>query len=228
MQKLFTAILTGALLLLSTPSHSQVFLHAGYLGSSETSIYPNGNKYIDKLNGFCVGAGYNYNLVKGLGIASGLFGTYLAGKDSGTVGSAMLNATETVRFVEFDLNIPIYATYGVEIGDLTVFAYAGPAFQLGLLCHSTDMVNGNFGLVQYSSSQPYVYDHYKGDDKHDRDQNPFNVYLSVGAGVQLGTAIQLIFGYEHNLSNMTSYAGYTQNRSQFHIGLGVALGSHER
>lgn len=225
MKKLFASLFAGALLLLSVPSHSQVLIGAGYLGSSDISVNASGNSNTDKLNGFYVGAGYNYNIVGGLGVSAGLFGTYLAGKDNDTKGTAWVNATNTIRYVEFALNVPLYVSYKIEVGDLGIFAYAGPAFQYGLLSHSTATITGNIGPISYGTDKPFVYDHYKGnpDYKLAADQNPFNVYISVGAGVQLGSTIQLIFGYEHNLTNMTPLTDCKLSRSQFHVGVGVSL-----
>ena len=83
MKKLFASVLVGAMMLMGTNAFAQLSVGGGYINSTETSTYTVGNTSTSSkadLNGFYVGGQYNIKLVKGLGVAPGLYFSGLFGK----------------------------------------------------------------------------------------------------------------------------------------------------
>ncbi len=133
---------------------------------------------------------------------------------------------------EFDLNVPVNVNYAFEIGrDFKVFVYAGPVFQLGIVSkasYEASLSAGGLGL----STGKYTTDNYSGKTynakneevgQHDGGyQNPFNIYLGGGAGIQSG-AFQVIIGYDHSLLNFSKNSNETASRSQIKLGVGYAF-----
>jgi hypothetical protein len=210
MKKIF-AIVLGVALLASTNAFAQFSVGAGWLNTTETEVVGN-NSNKAQLNGFYVGGQYKLPIVAGLSVAPGLYASMLFANASQNVIWGGIQGT--AHYKDLAINVPVNFAYTIEIGDFEVFAYLGPNFQyaiLGQLDTTTDVL----GAVSASSTK----DLYSGDNKV---RNPFNIYFGGGAGFQAGN-FQVILGYDHSLTNMSSEENVKLSRSQIKIGVGYAF-----
>lgn len=213
MKKIAIGLLAAVLFLVGTQSHAQVLVGAGYLFASEkTSGYNETTPY----HGFYIGASYNIHLVKGLGVAPGLYANFLAHSESASGGGAKAGIFLMGTAREFALNLPVKLNYAFELGkDRRIFAFAGPVFQLGLSNKTT--VNGsvNVGPIHYGGGEKV-----NNYDPQNGTANRFNIYLGGGIGVQLGDIIFLV-GYDHNLLDIDRVDNYRTNRNQIKVGISL-------
>ena len=232
MKKIFAIVLGAALMLAGTNAFAQLSVGAGWLNSTETVKSGNSDPSKTNLNGFYVGGQYNLPIVSGLGIAPGLYISGIFAKVNNSDSAYGLSGSANVSSREFDLNVPVNVNYAFEIGrDFKVFVYAGPVFQLGIVSkasYEASLSAGGLGL----STGKYTTDNYSGKTynakneevgQHDGGyQNPFNIYLGGGAGIQAG-AFQVIIGYDHSLLNFSKNSNETASRSQIKLGVGYAF-----
>lgn len=232
MKKIFAIVLGAALMLSGTNAFAQLSVGAGWLNSTETVKSGNSDPSKTNLNGFYVGGQYNLPIVSGLGIAPGLYVSGIFAKVNNSDSAYGLSGSANVSSREFDLNVPVNVNYAFEIGrDFKVFVYAGPVFQLGIVSkasYEASLSAGGLGL----STGKYTTDNYSGKTynakneevgQHDGGyQNPFNIYVGGGAGIQSG-AFQVIIGYDHSLLNFSKNSNETASRSQIKLGVGYAF-----
>jgi hypothetical protein len=216
MKKIFATVLAASLMLVATNAFAQLSAGAGYINASETTTYTNGDTKTtatDQLNGFYVGGQYDMPIpaVSGLGIEAGAYANFLFGKNhsDGLFGLGAGTTTAT----DITLNIPIHATFGFDLaGDTNVFAYAGPAFQFGLVNKSTFVLDSN-------QSNSTTTDNYAGDTPN---RNRFNLLIGGGIGAQV-SGIRVTVGVDQSLLNYLTADKYNGSRFQLKIGVGYAF-----
>lgn len=232
MKKIFAIVLSAAALLLGTQAYAQLSVGAGWLNSTESVKSGNNDPSNTNLNGFYVGGQYNLPIVAGLGVAPGLYVSGIFAKVNNSDSAYGISGSTNASSREFDLNVPVNVNYSFEIGrDFKVFVYAGPVFQLGIVSkasYEASLSAGGLGL----STGKYTTDNYSGKTfnakneevgQHDGGyQNPFNIYVGGGAGIQSG-AFQVIIGYDHSLLNFSKNSNETASRSQIKLGVGYAF-----
>lgn len=232
MKKIFAIVLGAALMLAGTNAFAQLSVGAGWLNSTETVKSGNSDPSKTNLNGFYVGGQYNLPIVSGLGVAPGLYVSGIFAKVNNSDSLYGVTGSTNADSREFDLNVPVNVNYAFEIGrDFKVFVYAGPVFQLGIVSkasYEASLSAGGLGL----STGKYTTDNYSGKTynakneevgQHDGGyQNPFNIYVGGGAGIQSG-AFQVIIGYDHSLLNFSKNSNETASRSQIKLGVGYAF-----
>ena len=210
-------VVAAILLLLGIQANAQVIAGAGYIYSSEKSSPKNGgNSVTTPYHGFYIGASYNLHLVAGLGVAPGLYASFLTHKENAAGGGARIGYNINGYYREFALNLPVNLNYAIELGhDKSIFAYAGPVFQLGLT--NTTTVNGsaNIGGINFSDGQ-------KEDNYAKGYANRFNIYLGGGLGVQFGD-ILVHAGYDHSLLDIDTDTNYVTSRGQLKIGFALSF-----
>lgn len=208
-------------LLIGMQAHAQLVVGAGYLHNIENTKNKEGKAIGDAehLNGFYLGASYNLAFGQHFGVAPGLYldmlfqsnNIYDATVIQGVTGSASSNYTEVA------LNLPVNLNCQFEVGsNASVFAFAGPTFQLGLMARSTFNASASIGPIHGSTSDDY--DHY-GDKG---DTNRFNILFGGGVGVQIGD-IQFLLGYDHTLLNASKLESHTMGRHQIKAGINFAF-----
>ena len=215
MKKIFASIFAAAMLLVGTEAFAQLVPGAGYLLSIEKSKSENSALDAIKLNGFYAGASYNIPLVGGLGVAPGLYADMLFYNGAATVREIV---TFTEHYTELALNLPVNLNYQLEISDnASIYAFAGPVFQVGLVARSTYNGRIDFGPIHINEGE--AYNHYNSENG---DMNRFNIYLGGGLGFQIGD-ILLTVGYDHNLLNVDKTEGWKTNRNQIKVGVNFAF-----
>ena len=232
MKKIFAIVLGAALMLSGTNAFAQLSVGAGWLNSTETVKSGNNDPSKTNLNGFYVGGQYNLPIVSGLGVAPGLYVSGIFAKVNNSDSAYGVSGSTNASSREFDLNVPVNVNYAFEIGgDFKVFVYAGPVFQLGIVSKASYEASLSAGGLGVSTGK-YTTDNYSGKTynakneevgQHDGGyQNPFNIYLGGGAGIQAG-AFQVIIGYDHSLLNFSKNSNETASRSQIKLGVGYAF-----
>ncbi len=232
MKKIFAIVLGAALMLSGTNAFAQLSVGAGWLNSTETVKSGNNDPSKTNLNGFYVGGQYNLPIVAGLGVAPGLYVSGIFAKVNNSDSAYGVSGSTNASSREFDLNVPVNVNYAFEIGgDFKVFVYAGPVFQLGIVSKASYEASLSAGGLGVSTGK-YTTDNYSGKTynakneevgQHDGGyQNPFNIYLGGGAGIQAG-AFQVIIGYDHSLLNFSKNSNETASRSQIKLGVGYAF-----
>ena len=232
MKKIFAIVLGAALMLSGTNAFAQLSVGAGWLNSTETVKSGNNDPSKTNLNGFYVGGQYNLPIVAGLGVAPGLYVSGIFAKVNNSDSAYGVSGSTNASSREFDLNVPVNVNYAFEIGgDFKVFVYAGPVFQLGIVSKASYEASVSAGGIGLSTGK-YTTDNYSGKTynakneevgQHDGGyQNPFNIYLGGGAGIQAG-AFQVIIGYDHSLLNFSKNSNETASRSQIKLGVGYAF-----
>ena len=232
MKKIFAIVLGAVLMLAGTNAFAQLSVGAGWLNSTETVKSGNNDPSKTNLNGFYVGGQYNLPIVAGLGVAPGLYVSGIFAKVNNSDSAYGVSGSTNASSREFDLNVPVNVNYAFEIGgDFKVFVYAGPVFQLGIVSKASYEASLSAGGLGVSTGK-YTTDNYSGKTynakneevgQHDGGyQNPFNIYVGGGAGIQSG-AFQVIIGYDHSLLNFSKNSNETASRSQIKLGVGYAF-----
>ena len=217
------AILILALLFVGIEANAQVVAGAGYIYSSEKTKGVDGST---PYHGFFLGASYNIHLVAGLGVAPGLYASFLTHKENDAQGSSKIGYNLNYYLREFALNVPINLNYVIEFGhDKAIFAYAGPVFQLGIT--NTTSVNGSATSGGINLSDGTSWDNYSkgyagGYWPVTSYPNRFNIYLGGGLGFQMGD-ILIHVGYDRSLMNIDRETNDVISRGQLKIGFALAF-----
>lgn len=226
MKKIVASIFAASLLLLGTQAFAQVIPGAGYLHVIEHSTGKDG-KAVDPshMDGFYLGASYNFRLGDYFGVAPGFYvDVLLQGRNTANgviIGGVPLNVSSAYHYTEVDLNIPVNLTLNFEVGrNASIFAFAGPVFQLAVMARST--FSASASILGLHISDGSAYNHL---DATNGDTNPFNIYLGGGAGVQVGD-IQFLVGYDYsmlNRMNTKNFDGYDSRRGNLKVGINFAF-----
>jgi hypothetical protein len=205
MKKLFFAILASGLMFVGTNAFAQASISAGYLNSTQSLENSKGLNS----HGAFFGLSYNIEFGGGFGISPGLYYSLIANKDSGAAKIFGVEVSSETKFQEHAINVPLYLNWGTELsGDTAFFVFAGPTAQYGL--SSKTKISGGVG----SLTGDVKYDNYK-----DGHQNPFNVYLGGGLGVDVAS-IRITAGFDYGMLNL--YKGDNADKShRYNIKIGV-------
>lgn len=220
MKKIIASVFAATLLLMGTEAFAQLVPGAGYLFSSELGkSEKTSEQEAYKLNGFYVGASYNIPLVAGLGVAPGLYADMLFyNGEVKNVYAQAISTSVSQHYTELALNLPVNLNYRFEISDnASIYAFAGPVFQVGLVARST--YNGKIDIGPIHINEGDDYNHY---DAEKGDTNRFNIYLGGGIGFQVGDLLFTV-GYDHNLLNIDRTEGWKTNRNQIKAGINFAF-----
>ena len=202
MKKIVTIALAAIMMLAGTNAFAQLSVGAGYLNSTLNKSYNGTALDPETSNGFYVGGSYNIHLVKGLGVAPGIYYSMLAGKSKTTYGGFTL-ADHT--FTEHAINVPVNFNYGIDLRDVKFLVFAGPTFQYALSSQYKGQVLG----------VDHVVDSFK-----DMNHSPFNIYLGGGLGAELAEKLQITVGFDYGLMNISKADKTVAHR--YNIKLGVA------
>lgn len=214
MKKLYALVLGAALLFAATDASAQLSIGVGYLGTTLAGTF-NGVKQDNEFcNGIYMGAGLDLPLVEdALAVTPGLYLNVLS--DRGVL--AMNGATLQAKFTEVALNIPVYLSYGLEVGYSRLFVFAGPTFQCGIT--SRYKVDGS---VVVPASWKVITEDGVIDNYSEFDYSRWNIYLGGGVGADLNETLRVTAGFDYGMLNL--YKGDVPNtkynRYLFKIGIG--------
>ena len=201
-------VVAAILLLLGLQANAQVLAGAGYIYSSEKTSNVDGKI---PYHGFYLGASYNLHLVAGLGVAPGLYASFLTHKENAAGGSSRTGFNINGYYREFALNLPVNLNYVIDLGgDKSIFAYAGPVFQMGIT--NTTSVSGSASIGGINFSDGETVDNYAK-----KYANRFNIYLGAGLGMQIGDVLFHV-GYDRSMLDIDTDTNAVTARNQLKIG----------
>ena len=214
MKRIFTVVLSAALLLMATDAFAQLSAGAGYLYSTLTSTYKGNAEDNEVSNGLYMGASFDIPIVgDNLKLTPGLYLSVLTAKANASFyGIANVQSI----FTEVAINLPAYLSYGIEMGHANLFVYGGPTFQYGLSSKYKVDSTVAVPLIGIIASDGVI-DNYK-----ENDYSPFNIYLGGGLGADLNETLRVTLGFDYGMLNL--YKGKEENtkynRYNFKLGVG--------
>lgn len=214
MKRIFSIVLSAALFLMATDAFAQISVGAGYLYSTLASTYKGNAQDNEISNGLYMGAGFDIPVLgDDLKLTPGLYLSVLTSKtNSSFAGIANVQSI----FTEVAINLPVYLSYGIEMGHADLFVYGGPTFQYGISSKYKVDSTVAVPLIGIIASDGVI-DNYK-----ENDYSPFNIYLGGGLGADLNEKLRVTLGFDYGLLNL--YKGDQENtkynRYNFKLGFG--------
>ncbi|MDR2009401.1 MAG: PorT family protein [Bacteroidales bacterium] len=203
---LLIAVIFSCAFGLSANAQGQFGLQFGYNNTKFKTKIGSTTTKSDPLNGFNVGLTYDYDFHKYVGLQTGVLYSLYHKKDELTV----FGTTSTNKITYHYATIPVNVKGKYEFGNsgLSVFAFAGPDFIIGIAANSKTKIGNS------PESSMNLYD-------DDYDFNRFDIALGLGAGVQY-KSLRLKFGYDIGLLNLADTDGDNKyKRNYFNISLGL-------
>lgn len=211
-------ILIAAALLIGIQANAQLIFNGGYLHATEkTSIQEAGTTVsgTDLLDGLYAGAKYRFSLdgiTEGLSIAPGANLSFLYGRHNAIDSKDLVDDKAFLN--QIALNVPVHVQYLFEITpDFKLEAWAGPTMQLGLYDRAID--NGE--------NPTLIYNNFKETPRLTGKlgaRSLFNLYLGLGAGVEISELVHVNVGYDFGLLNISTDPNAKVTRGLLRIGFG--------
>lgn len=211
-------ILIAAALLIGIQANAQLIFNGGYLHATEkTSIQEAGTTVsgTDLLDGLYAGAKYRFSLdgiTEGLSIAPGANLSFLYGRHNAIDSKDLVDDKAFLN--QIALNVPVHVQYLFEITpDFKLEAWAGPTMQLGLYDRAID--NGE--------NPTLIYNNFKEIPRLTGKlgaRSLFNLYLGLGAGVEISELVHVNVGYDFGLLNISTDPNAKVTRGLLRIGFG--------
>ena len=197
MKRFFIIAVAAVMMTFATNSFAQMQIGAGYLRGTD-KITTNGVSVDPTFNGVYAGFSYNMNIAGGLGIAPGIYWSYLFSNDS---YENIINS----KLQEHFANVPVYLNFRFGLGEkASLMLFAGPTAQIGISSKINVSVSGiGADVDRYKDS------HYSRTD------------LLAGGGIGLNIGkIQFTVGYDQGLFNLdTSDDGTVRHKSYAKAGI---------
>ena len=207
-------ILVAAAMFIAVDAKAQLGVGVGYnLLNTTTTLADESDD--ESLNGFYVEATYGFNFLNKkwgtLGIEPGIRYTFGAEAEQEEILGVKTRASLTEHY----LDIPVHVKYGYEIlpSKLSVHAFAGPVFSVGLA--STIKVSADDTTVKTSNYE-------------DSDYGRFDLKIGLGAGITIAERFNVKVGYNFGLLNR--YTGeqvddykYKAHTGVFYVGAGFCF-----
>ena len=211
MKKLLTIV--ASLVLAALPLRAQLAADAGFLhGFEKTTVTASflGQSATDtedsQLDGLYAGAKYNIPLVGGLSLVPGANLSYLFGK---------YYDDNDIKLQELAVNVPVHVMYSLPVvSDMSIQFMAGPTLQMGIFHKGVD--NTENPTQQYDLYKSYKILNIEAIPARNR----FNLYMSVGAGVNVADRFLVNLGFDFGLLNMSTGTNWNIRRNALKIGFG--------
>lgn len=191
-------LLTIALVVMgTTAAFAQVSVYAGYEQSKYTHTYTSTNiSGTDYSNNVFVGAMYNFELAKGLGLETGAY-LYMGGMNE-----------ENSKYSESSISIPFDFNYYIPItNNISFCPFAGCSLSYGLSSKTTTTL----GAISTTT------DWYK--DTYDR----FDINAEIGLGVNFCEHYNIYVDVYRGLLNTINVDSITEVDSGIEIGIGYSF-----
>ena len=207
-------ILVAAAMFIAVDAKAQLGVGVGYNLLNTTATLADESDD-ESLNGFYVEATYGFNFLNKkwgtLGIEPGLRYTFGAEAEQEEILGVKTRASLTEHY----LDIPVHVKYGYEVlpSKLSVHAFAGPVFSVGLA--STSKVSADDTTV-------------KTNNYENSDYGRFDLKIGLGAGITIAERFNVKVGYNFGLLNR--YTGeqvdeykYKAHTGVFYVGAGFCF-----
>lgn len=229
MKRTIALIVLAAVLAFAGTARAQVLVGAGFMNKNASVIttrVSNDSTYKSKQNigkGFYVGAGYNYTIKKGIGVAAGVSFDYCKHEETFTQTFGSIDYNYAAWLKTMDLNIPVLATYKYEFWyDLLVgYVYVGPVFQIGLSS------KGERTRTVLDEVETTPLDYYAADTNGWRKHTKFDLGIMIGTSFEAYGA-RFDIGYNFGILERSG-EGIKDGKyesilmGQFFVGLGYSF-----
>ncbi len=205
MKKIFISAAFALAATLSMSAQLSFSASAGFDNETSTLKVTSGNTKTtyapESMAGFYIGGAASYELMSNVAVNAGLQFRYNGQNETDEILGIETKSSLTTMALE----LPVRASYLLDLGIVGVFGYCGPVFELGLV---------NKGKVKVGDTTTETT--YYGEDG---DMNRVDVRFGAGVGV-IYEQVYLKCGYDWGLLNRTkSENAFSRNR-----GLKVGLG----
>lgn len=207
-------ILVAAAMFIAVDAKAQLGVGVGYNLLNTTTTFADESDD-ESLNGFYVEATYGFNFLNKkwgtLGIEPGIRYTFGAEAEQEEILGVKTRASLTEHY----LDIPVHVKYGYEVlpSKLSVHAFAGPVFSVGLA--STIKASADDTTVKTSNYE-------------NSDYGRFDLKIGLGAGITIAERFNVKVGYNFGLLNR--YTGeqvdeykYKAHTGVFYVGAGFCF-----
>ena len=180
-------------------------VNVGYANRATTATLTAGDtKTItkDAMGGFNLGVMASYELMPNVAVNAGLQFDFAANTEK----DEFFGIETKVRTLAKDIEIPVRASYMLDLGEAAVFAYAGPAFEFGL-------VNKSVTTIDETSTTLSAYG-------EEGALNRFNILAGAGVGV-LYHDLFLNVGYDFGLLDLNKNDNSALRTGELKVGLGI-------
>lgn len=225
-------IIAAAAMFFTIDASAQLGVGAGYVHGTTTARFQDDTES-DGLDGFYIEAEYGLDIVErgwgSLALRPGLRFTYMGESDSDREMGITVREAKNETYLE----LPVNVRYSYDFSTVSLYAFAGPVFSLGLTSVSkTSMKGENIDyVVKYHNYTGKTIT--KGDGSSSTtdpdsytDYGRFDVKLGLGVGVEFMESFNVKLGY--NIGLLNRYTGdqldeYKLHTGVFYVGLGFSF-----
>lgn len=207
MKKILISLVALSLVTFSVNAQLKFSASVGYADKTAISKIESGNTVTTEssdMGGFYLGGIASYELMPNVAINGGLQFTLNTESDS---EDSFLGEI-TTKSTAMSLEIPVRASYLLDLGVVGLFAYAGPVFELGLVNKSSFTIGDNTTTSNYYGE--------------DASLNRFDILIGGGLGLTYGQ-LYLKCGYDYGLLNLSTVDGLKIHNAGLKAGLGVTF-----
>lgn len=207
MKKILISLVALSLVTFSVNAQLKFSASVGYADKTAISKIESGNTVTTEssdMGGFYLGGIASYELMPNVAINGGLQFTLNTESDS---EDSFLGEI-TTKSTAMSLEIPVRASYLLDLGVVGLFAYAGPVFELGLVNKSSFTIGDNTTTSNYYGE--------------DASLNRFDILIGGGLGLTYGQ-LYLKCGYDYGLLNLSKVDGLKVHNAGLKAGLGVTF-----
>ncbi|MBQ7945094.1 MAG: outer membrane beta-barrel protein [Bacteroidales bacterium] len=207
MKKILISLVALSLVTFSVNAQLKFSASVGYADKTAISKIESGNTVTTEssdMGGFYLGGIASYELMPNVAINGGLQFTLNTESDS---EDSFLGEI-TTKNTAMSLEIPVRASYLLDLGVVGLFAYAGPVFELGLVNKSSFTIGDNTTTSNYYGE--------------DASLNRFDILFGGGLGLTYGQ-LYLKCGYDYGLLNLSKVDGLKVHNAGLKAGLGVTF-----
>lgn len=207
MKKILISLVALSLVTFSVNAQLKFSASVGYADKTAISKIESGNTVTTEssdMGGFYLGGIASYELMPNVAINGGLQFTLNTESDS---EDSFLGEI-TTKSTAMSLEIPVRASYLLDLGVVGLFAYAGPVFELGLVNKSSFTIGDNTTTSNYYGE--------------DASLNRFDILIGGGLGLTYGQ-LYLKCGYDYGLLNLSKVDGLKIHNAGLKAGLGVTF-----
>lgn len=221
MKKTIAIVVCAAAMLLAGKANAQLSINAGYAPVTFTAATTVGNSTTttsSELNGFFVGATYNYGIIKDLGVAFGLEARLNTKSSTGSSNFVVISGNSKSRTTQVLFDVPVLLNYSFPLNkDAKLSALAGLAFSYAVY-GNTHVTTTTSTIISGPATSESDYPMY-GDNSNNKR---FDVTLPIGLQFQYKD-YRLFGGYRFGLADLNTNNNIKTTSSGIFIGLGYGL-----
>ena len=220
MKKAFTFIAVAAAMLATGTAKAQLGINIGYAPVTLTTKVTSGNTTSTSssdMNGFFVGANYNYGISKDLGVSFGLQARYNTKTSTGSANFVVVSGNDKSTTTQILLDVPVLFNYNFHLGgSAKLSAFAGPVFSYAV--YGNTHVTSTTTILGSTSTSETDYAMYDDNSSNER----FDLTVALGLQFQYSD-FRLFGGYRLGLTDLNSNDNVKTTTSGLFVGLGYAL-----